>query len=35
MQTTKARVSSFPKGESAKAEAAGDMESVFPPEIQG
>ena len=31
----KARVSSFPKGESAKAKAAGEMESVFTAEIHG
>ena len=35
IQTMKARVSSFPRGESAKAEAAEDMESVSTEEIQG
>ena len=35
IQTTIARVRSFPRGESAKTEAAGDMESVFTVEIQG
>ena len=34
IQTMIARVSSFPRGESAKAEAAGDIESVFTEEIQ-